>query len=110
MGKVRGGEALREEIHFGPAENQPDLIFCKFSMVSMMTTKSTTNTMVMAVVLVSSRGKRCLAEEQLLVVGKQVVQRHLAVNSCADDARSVGALKVSSHDLVELSVTQTHAF
>ena len=32
---------------------------------------------------------------------------NLAVNSCADDARSVGALKVSSHDLVELSVTQT---
>jgi len=108
MGKVRGGEALREEIHFGPAENQPDLIFCMFSMVSMMTTKSTT--MVMAVVLVCSRGRRCLAEEQLLVVGKQVVQRHLAVNSCADDARSVSALKVSSHDLVELSVTQTHAF
>ena len=50
------GGALREEIHFGPAENQPDLIFCKFSMVSMMTKKSTT--MVMAVVLVCSKEER----------------------------------------------------
>ena len=48
-----------------------------FSMVSMMTTKSTT--MVMAVVLVSSRGQS-LAKEQLLVVGKQVVQRHLQMS------------------------------
>ena len=32
---------------------------------------------------------------------------NLAVDSCADDARSVGALKVASHDLVQLPVTQT---
>merc|ERR1719507_561715 len=85
-------------------------MFSMVSMASMMTMKSAT--MIMAVVdVVCSREERgVLTEEQLLVVCKQVVQRHLAVDSCADNTRSVGALKVASHDLVQLPVTQTHAF
>merc|ERR1719507_2730839 len=85
-------------------------MFSMVSMASMMTMKSATMIMAEVDVVCSREAKGVLAEEQLLVVCKQVVQRHLAVDSCADDAGSISALKVSSHDLVQLPVTQTHAF
>ena len=63
-----------------------------------------------------------LAEEQLLIISKQVVERdlinnlddvnskvktNLAIDCGSDDARSVGSFKVSAHDLVKLSIAQT---
>ena len=62
-----------------------------------------------------------LAEEQLLIISKQVVERdlmnnfdndnlkvktNLAIDCGSDDARSVGSFKVSAHDLVKLSIAQ----
>merc|ERR550532_2209760 len=85
-------------------------MFSTVNMVNMMAMKSTTMIMAVVDVVCSREAKGVLTEEQLLVVCKQVVQRHLAVDGCADDAGSVGALKVASHDLVQLPVTQTHAF
>ena len=63
-----------------------------------------------------------LAEEQLLIISKQVVERdlmnnldndnskvktNLAIDCGSDDTRSVGSFKVSTHDLVKLSIAQT---
>ena len=63
-----------------------------------------------------------LAEEQLLIISKQVVERdlmnnldndnskvktNLAIDCGSDDTRSVGSFKVSAHDLVKLSIAQT---
>ena len=63
-----------------------------------------------------------LAEEQLLIICKQVVERdlmnnfdndnlkvktNLAIDCGSDDTRSVGSFKVSAHDLVKLSIAQT---
>ena len=65
-----------------------------------------------------------LAEEQLLIISQQVVERdlmnsfddnnynlkvttNLAIDCGSDDARSVGSFKVSAHDLVKLSIAQT---
>ena len=64
-----------------------------------------------------------LAEEQLLIISQQVVERdlmnsfddnnynlkvttNLAIDCGSDDARSVGSFKVSAHDLVKLSIAQ----
>ena len=63
-----------------------------------------------------------LAEEQLLIISKQVVERdlmnnldndnskvktNLAIDCGSDDTRSVGSFKVSTHDLVKLPIAQT---
>ena len=65
-----------------------------------------------------------LAEEQLLIISQQVVERdlmnsfddnnynlkvttNLAIDCGSDDTRSVGSFKVSAHDLVKLSIAQT---
>ena len=63
-----------------------------------------------------------LAEEQLLIISQQVMERdlmnnfdndnlkvktNLAIDCGSDDARSVGSFKVSAHDLVKLSIAQT---
>ena len=54
-------------------------MFSMVSMASMMTMKSATMIMAVVVVVCSREAKGVLAEEQLLVVCKQVVQRHLEI-------------------------------
>ena len=52
-------------------------MFSTVNMVNMMAMKSTTMIMAVVDVVCSREAKGVLAEEQLLVVCKQVVQRHL---------------------------------